>query len=59
MTITLSDSNEENEEENKAFTRKCETDSDISNEDPTDKDVTKTHKYLIAKWEESCLLMEQ
>ncbi|MCI96365.1 hypothetical protein A2U01_0117665, partial [Trifolium medium] len=41
MTITLSDSEDENEEEtdNIAFTEKCETSSNTSNEDLFDEEL--------------------
>ncbi|MCI54580.1 hypothetical protein A2U01_0075830, partial [Trifolium medium] len=48
MTIILSDSEEENEEEtvNNAFTRKYETSSDTSDEDLLDEDFAEAHKHL-------------
>jgi hypothetical protein len=54
--ITLSDSDEEIEREttNKvmSFTSNCETCSDFSN-------VDLTNKELVIKWEEACILVEK
>ncbi|MCH81188.1 gag-pol polyprotein [Trifolium medium] len=60
MIVTLSDFEEENEEEtvNKAFTGKYET-SDTNNEDLLDEDLAEAHKHLISKWEKSCQVIEQ
>jgi hypothetical protein len=48
MTITLSDSEEENEENtiNKAFTGLFET----SSEDLLDEELEEAHKHLTSKW---------
>ncbi|PNX91142.1 hypothetical protein L195_g047271, partial [Trifolium pratense] len=61
MEITLSDSENENEEEaaNKAFTRKYETSSNASEEDSLYEDLAEAHKHLTTKWEKYCLLVEQ
>jgi hypothetical protein len=52
MTSTLSDSEDENEEEttNKAFTGMCETNNDTSNKDFLDEELAEGHKHFTYKW---------
>ncbi|MCI32273.1 gag-pol polyprotein, partial [Trifolium medium] len=61
MTSTLSDSEEEDAEEtsNNAFTGKCETSSETSNDDLLDEELAEAHKHFTSKWEQSCQIIEQ
>ncbi|WJX72315.1 hypothetical protein P8452_56205 [Trifolium repens] len=61
MTATLSDSEEEKEEEptNKAFTGTFETSSSTSNEDLLQKELDEKYNNLTIKWEKSCELIRR
>ncbi|MCI24216.1 gag-protease polyprotein, partial [Trifolium medium] len=61
MTSTLSDSEEDDggETTNNAFTGKCETSSNPSNEDLFDEELAEAHKHLTIKFERSQQAIEQ
>jgi hypothetical protein len=61
MTITLSDSEEENEENttNKAFTGLFKTSSNTSTEYLLDEELEEAHEHLTSKWKQNCQVIER